>query len=158
MYIAEMDGEIGGYVICRIVNPLFFAAEMSVVIDAIFVAPEMRRRGLGHGLMSAVAAMAAVAGAPYIYAAPPLADRGMQRFLAQLSFAPAGGHRIAQTAVLLRKLGRDDPITQGIQIRARSSRQPNRVSIDEVIAKRKRARNGITGVTGEQTSIIQKVS
>jgi len=151
IYVAELDGVIGGYVLCRVVDPLYFATELSVVIDAVFVAPEMRRRGLGHGLMSAVAALAAVVGAPYIYSSPPMADRGMLRFLARLSFAPAAGHRIASTAVLLRKLGREDPITQGIQIRARAQR-PNRVSIDEVIAKRKRARNA--GATGEQPTII----
>ena len=149
IYIAESDGEIGGYMLCRTVDPLFFATELSVVIDAIYVLPEMRRRGIGHGLVSAAAALAAVVGSPYIYACPPLSDRGIQRFLARLSFAPAAGYRIASTAVLLRKLGREDPITQGIQIRSQGARQPNRVSIDELIAKRKRARAS----TGEQPTV-----
>jgi len=154
IYIAQIDGNLGGFVLCRVVEPLFFAKERSIVLDVIFVDPNQRRRGIGHALMTAVVNLAESVGSPYIYAMQPVADRGMQRFLARLSFAPAAGHRIAATSVLARRLSREDPVTQGIQIRARTSGSPNRSSIDELIAKRKRARSAMGGSTGEQPTII----
>lgn len=154
IYVAHLDDELVGFVLCRLVDPLFFAKERSVIIDIIFVAPTQRRRGIGHALMTAVVGLAASRGAPYIYAMSPTADRGMQRFLARLSFAPAAGHRVVSTAVLARKLSREDPITQGIQIRARTTNLPTCNSIDELIAKRKRARVAMTASTGEQPTII----
>lgn len=141
IYLAHIDGGIGGFILCRVVEPFFYAKERSIVIDVIFVEPNQRRRGIGHGLMLAVVALAERVGAPYIYAMSPVADRGMHRFLARLSFMPAAGHRIVATSVLARKLSREDPVTQGIQIRTRGANVPSRSSIDELIAKRKRARN-----------------
>jgi len=138
IYLATDHNEVEGYVLCRRIEPLFYAVDRSVVLDLVFVEPSQRRRGIGHALMLAVATYAREAGASYIYATPSAADRTLQRFLATLGFAPLAGNRVVATSVLLRRLVREDPITQGIAIR--KPRTPTRTSIDEVIAARKRAR------------------
>jgi len=131
-------GPLVGYALCRRIEPLFYAVDRSLILDVIFVAPAARRRGYGHDLLLAVAEFARQIGAGYVYTTPAAADRPLHRFFASLGFAPIAGNRVVSTSVLLRKLLREDPITQGIAIRSKT-RTPTRTPIDEVIAKRKRA-------------------
>jgi len=133
------ESSIDGYVLCRLIDPLFYAVDRSLILEVVFVDIAQRRRGIGHALLLAVANYARENGAGYVYATPAAADRGLHRFLASLGFAPIGANRVVSTNVLLRRLLREDPITQGIAIRAKA-RTPARTPIDEVIAKRKRAR------------------
>jgi len=140
IYLATDQGAIDGYVLCRQIEPLFYAVDRSVILDVVFVAPAERRRGIGHALLLAVANHAREAQAGYVYATPSASDRNMHRFLASLGFAPLGGNRVVATQVLARRLVKEHPITQGIAIRSKP-RTPARTPIDEVIAKRKRARS-----------------
>ena len=144
----DQDG-LDGYVLCRRVDPLFYAVDSSVIMDVVFVSPSQRRRGIGHALLLSVANFAREVEAGYVYSMPSGNDRPLHRFLASIGFAPLGGTRLVATPVLLRRLlrgpsssgrpsRREDPITQGIAIRSKT-RTPARPPIDEVIAKRKRA-------------------
>jgi len=139
IYLAVADDQVEGYVLCRRIEPLFYAVDRSVILDVVFVNPAERRRGVGHALLLGVANYARESNAGYIYATPSATERTLHRFLASLGFAPIGGNRVVATDVLLRRLLREDPITQGIAIRSKV-RTPSRTPIDEVIAKRKRAR------------------
>ena len=141
----DQDG-LDGYVLCRRVDPLFYAVDSSVIMDVVFVSPSQRRRGIGHALLLAVAHFAREVEAGYVYSMPSGNDRPLHRFLASIGFAPLGGTRLVATRVLLRRLVREDPITQGIAIRSKT-RTPARPPIDEVIAKRKRAL-GAANVSG----------
>ena len=139
IYLATDPDGIDGFVLCRMVEPLFYAVDRSVILDVVFVAPGERRRGIGHALLMAVANYARECEAGYVYSTASPADRSLHRFYASLGFAPVAGNRVVATQVLLRRLLREDPITQGIAIRSKP-RTPARTPIDEVIAKRKRAR------------------
>jgi GNAT superfamily N-acetyltransferase len=136
--------QITGFVLCRVVEPLLYAREPALVVDGLYVIPAARRRGVGAELMHAAAQVAAEIGSPFVYAVPAAAERGMHRFLARLGFAPVVGQRVVATSTLLRRLEPDDPITQAIAIRSKA-RTPARTSIQDVVARRKRARGIATG-------------
>ncbi|GAB2473692.1 GNAT family N-acetyltransferase [Xylanimonas ulmi] len=137
--VADVDGHIVGFLLTRSVGPLLFALDPALVIDALFVTPDQRRRGVGHALVAGVAALAGEAGAPYVYASAPAGDRGMHRFLARLGFAPTAGHRVVSTPTLLRRLAQDGGAPRG-DSRPRSRRDATRSAIDDIIARRRRAR------------------
>jgi GNAT superfamily N-acetyltransferase len=138
VFVAE-DGDIVAFLLVRVVEPHLFSRTSSAIIDAIYVAPPARRHGIGHALIAMVAALAAEVDAPYIYASPPAGDRGMQRFLARLGFAPVAGHRVVATPTLLRRLGEEAPTASSQELRGRLG---TRNSLDELIARRRRARSG----------------
>ena len=140
IFLASDPDGLDGFVLCRAVEPLFFAVDRSILIDAIFVSPSQRRRGIGHALLLAAANFAKEQNAGFVYSSPSAIDRGLHRFFASLGFAPLGGNRVVATGVLQRRLVREDPITQGIAIRTKTRPPTTRTPIDEIIAQRKRAR------------------
>jgi GNAT superfamily N-acetyltransferase len=141
IYLYSAGGTaIDGFVLCRSIEPIFYAVDSSVIVDVIFVSPTQRRRGIGHDLMIAVADFASEVTAGYVYSTPAATDRPLHRFLASLGFAPIAGNRVVATSVLQKRLQAEHPITQAIAIRS-GQRSPARTPIDELIAKRKRARN-----------------
>ena len=81
-----------------------FTDLVSLDIEAVYVLPAARRRGLGHALLVGATTVADEAGATEMYSSPLPGARGMQRFLARLGFAPAASHRVVTTAALQRKL------------------------------------------------------
>lgn len=139
--VAELDGHIVGFVLARTVGPHLFADLAAWVVDSLFVTPDSRRRGIGHSLVAGVAALAGEAGAPYVYAAATTGDRGMQRFLARLGFAPAAGHRVVSTPTLLRRLAQEGAAAAS---RTRARRDTTRAAIDDIIARRRRSREAGT--------------
>ncbi|WP_425953819.1 GNAT family N-acetyltransferase [Xylanimonas sp. McL0601] len=140
--VAELDGQIAGFLLARTVGPQLFAVDPAIVVDALFVTPDSRRRGIGHALVAGVAALAGESGAPYVYAGAPAGDRAMQRFLARLGFAPAAGHRVVSTPILLRRLAQEGaPSSPRGDVRPRGRRESTRAAIDDIIARRRRARD-----------------
>ena len=105
--LAELDGECAGMTLARIVGPGPFTDVVAMDIEAVYVRPDARRRGLGRSMLLAVVAMAEEAGATELYSSPLPGARGMQRFLARIGFAPAASHRAVATAVLQRKLAQE---------------------------------------------------
>ncbi|PZR51905.1 GNAT family N-acetyltransferase [Xylanimonas oleitrophica] len=138
--VAEVDGQVVGFLLARTVGPHLFATESALVVDTLFVAPDARRRGVGHSLVSGAAALAGEAGAQHVYGVPPAGDRGMQRFLARLGFAPAAGHRVVATSALLRRFAQEGTALPRREVRPRGRRESTRAAIEEIIARRRRAR------------------
>ncbi|ACZ30537.1 GCN5-related N-acetyltransferase [Xylanimonas cellulosilytica DSM 15894] len=139
--VAELDGHIVGFTLARTAGPYLFADIAAWVVDTLYVTPDARRRGVGHSLVAGVAALAGESGAPYVYAGATSSDRGMQRFLARLGFAPAAGHRVVATPTLLRRLAQEGGPSAS---RSRGRRDGTRAAIDDIIARRRRTREAGT--------------
>ncbi len=131
--VATMDGQVVGVVLGRVVAAYLFAQHASLYLDMVFVAPRARRHGVGHALLRAATDLAAEHECHDIYSAPVPGNRGVQRFLARLGFAPAAGHRVASVAALQRRLAADAARDGG--------RRFARVGIEDLIARRRRARS-----------------
>ncbi|QZN87532.1 GNAT family N-acetyltransferase [Cellulomonas sp. C5510] len=136
--VGLLDGEVCGLALARIVGPSLFTDEVAVSIEAVYVAEGARRRGVGHALLGAVVEEAQRAGAADVLAVPLPGARGMLRFLARLGFAPAAAHRVASTEALQRRLVADAP-----------ARRSTRVGLDDLIARRRRARAGRNATAAE---------
>lgn len=151
--VATCDGEPAGLALGRVLGPGPLATTAVLSLDAVYVRPHQRRRGLGHALLHAVAEAADAAGADDVYAAPLPGSRGMQRFLARVGFAPAAAHRVVSTSVLQRRLALD------VQVPAL---RPASRGLEDLIARRRRARARAAGeletVRQAGTSMSMQVS
>lgn len=105
--VAELEGRPVGLLLTRVVGPGPLAGTLVLAVEAVYVEPDHRRRGVGHALLAVAAMLAEQAGASDLYATPLPGSRGMQRFLACLGFAPAGPVRVVPTATLRRRLVED---------------------------------------------------
>jgi GNAT superfamily N-acetyltransferase len=132
--VGLLDDEVCGLVLARIVGPSIFTDDVTVSIEVVYVAERARRRGVGHALLGGVVEEARRVGATDVLAVPLPGARGMLRFLARLGFAPAAAHRVVSTEALQRKLVADTP--------AAGRRASGRVGLDDLIARRRRARAG----------------
>lgn len=135
--VAELDGQVVGVALGRVVAAFLFAEHASLYLDMLFVAPHARRHGVGHALLRAATDLAAEHGCHDIYSAPVPGNRGVQRFLARLGFAPAVGHRVAPVAALQRRLAADAIARDGAGPKGRFAR----MGIEDLIARRRRARS-----------------
>lgn len=131
VHVATSDGATVGMALCRLLAPGLLSDGVVASLDAVYVRPTHRRRGLGHAMLQAVAAAVDAAGATDVYAAPLPASRGMQRFLARLGFAPAAAHRVASASALHRRLTHDAPAP---------ARRPGARGLEDLIERRRRAR------------------
>jgi N-acetylglutamate synthase-like GNAT family acetyltransferase len=141
--VTELDGRIVGFVLARTVGPYLFADHPAWIIDLLFVALDARRRGVGRSLVAGIAALAGENDAPHVYVGASAGDRGMQRFLARLGFAPAAGHRVVATSTLLRRLALDGAVPA-----RRGRRDATRAAIEDVVARRRRFREA-SATTGQ---------
>ena len=126
--VAEADGAIVGMLLGRLLGPSPFTSEASLAVEALYVAPEHRRKGAGHALMLGATDLAAGAGADQVYAAPIPGARGMQRFFVRLGFAPVANHRVTKTSALQRRLAGDGAAV----------RRPG--GLEDLIARRRQSR------------------
>ena len=134
--VATCDGETAGLTLCRLLGPGLLSDAAVLSLDAVYVRPQSRRRGLGHAMLQAAAEVAEAAGATDVYAAPLPGSRGMQRFLARLGFAPVAAHRVVSTPALQRRLAQDVPVT---------ARRPAPRGLEDLIERRRRARARAAG-------------
>jgi GNAT superfamily N-acetyltransferase len=130
--VGLLDGEVAGLLLGRLVGPSPFTEDVSLHVEALFVRPADRRRGLGHALLSGALEIADDAGATQVFAVPLPGSRGVQRFLARLGFAPAAAHRVVTTEALQRRLA-SDPVVSG---RARRG-----LGRQDLIARRRQVRS-----------------
>jgi len=137
--VATHEDQVVGFAVLRVIDPLLFATTTSLYVDAVFVSPAARRRGVGHALVAAAAAVAGERGAENVYCAPAPGARGMHRFLARLGFAPTSGHRVVATATLLRRLAQENPRSSRAAVRV-GRREATRAAIEDLVARRRRAR------------------
>lgn len=132
--VALLDDEVAGLLLARVVGPGPFTDLVSLDIEAVYVLPAARRRGLGHALLVGATTVAEEAGATEMYSSPLPGARGMQRFLARLGFAPAASHRVVTTAALQRKLTHEHAGPVG------SVRRSGPRGLEDLIARRRQAR------------------
>jgi GNAT superfamily N-acetyltransferase len=135
--LALLDDEPAGLLLARVVGPGPFTDLVSLDIEAVYVAPAARRRGLGHALLVGATAVADEAGATELYSSPLPGARGMQRFLARLGFAPAASHRVVTTAALQRKLAHEHGHPSAAGVPRRSGPR----GLEDLIARRRQARS-----------------
>ncbi|WP_421733650.1 GNAT family N-acetyltransferase [Cellulomonas sp.] len=134
--LALLDDDPAGLLLARVVGPGPFTDVVSLDIEAVYVLPAARRRGLGHALLVGATEVADEAGATELYSSPLPGSRGMQRFLARLGFAPAASHRVVTAAALQRKLAHD----QGHTGAAGTVRRSGPRGLEDLIARRRQAR------------------
>lgn len=132
--VALLDDEPAGLLLARVVGPGPFTDLVSLDIEAVYVLPAARRRGLGHALLVGATEVADEAGATEMYSSPLPGARGMQRFLARLGFAPAASHRVVTTSALQRKLTHEHAGAPG------SVRRSGPRGLEDLIARRRQAR------------------
>lgn len=129
--VACVEDAVVGMVLGRLVGPNPFTPDVSLAVEAVYVSPAHRRRGVGHALMESAAEVAATAGAVQVFATPLPGARGMNRFLVQLGFTPAGNHRATTTAALQRRLAQDPSVPRRAGTRG----------LEDLIARRRRSRS-----------------
>jgi GNAT superfamily N-acetyltransferase len=135
--VGLLDGEVAGLLLGRIVGPSPFTEEVSLHVEALFVRPRDRRRGLGHALLGGALGIADDAGATEVFAVPLPGSRGVQRFLARLGFAPAAAHRVVTTEALQRRLA-SDPVAATRSRRGMGAMGRGR---QDLIARRRQVRS-----------------
>ena len=141
--LALLDDEPAGLLLARVVGPGPFTDLVSLDIEAVYVVPAARRRGLGHALLVGATTVAEEAGATELYSSPLPGSRGMQRFLARLGFAPAASHRAVTTAALQRKLAHEHS-----HVGAAGARRAGPRGLEDLIARRRQARSARQPVDG----------
>ncbi|HMO09977.1 MAG TPA: GNAT family N-acetyltransferase, partial [Actinotalea sp.] len=134
--VAAVEDEAVGVLLGRILPPNPFQDVATMVVEAVYVGSDHRRRGVGHSLMAGATDLADQAGVVDVYAAPIPGARGMQRFFVQLGFTPAAAHRFTTLAALRRRLAADP---------GRSGRRTVQRGLEDLIARRRQTR----AVTGE---------
>lgn len=127
--IAVSEEAVVGLLLGRTVGPNLFTDQASFAVEALYVDPKHRRRGVGHALMQVAVDTAVGEGAEQVFAAPIPGARGMQRFFVRLGFTPAAAHRVTSTAALHRRLCADG-----------GARRQGPRGLDELIARRRQAR------------------
>ncbi len=147
--VARSGDDVVGLLLGRLIGPNMFTDDVNLAVEAVYVDPAARRRGVGHALMQAAVEVALEVGAENVYAAPIPGARGVQRFFVRLGFTPAASHRVIAVAALHRRLA------------AESVRRPASRGLDEVIARRRQSRGGVGSVPlwgGSRGSMSKHVS
>ncbi|WP_420114360.1 GNAT family N-acetyltransferase [Pseudactinotalea sp.] len=121
------DDVIVGVALTQHVGVNLFSDVAFLQLEALYVDSAHRRHGVGRMLMALAAQVAAEGDASHVVTMPLTGSRSEQRFLSGLGFQPAATRRIAETAVLQRRL----------EILATPRRARG---IDELIARRRRSR------------------
>ena len=130
IHVALSDQRVVGLLFGRVIAPNVFTDQAHFAVEALYVDPKHRRRGVGHALMLAAAEAALAAGAEHVFAAPIPGARGMQRFLVRLGFTAAAAHRVISTNVLYRHLTADGG----------AGRRQGPRGLEDLIARRRRTR------------------
>lgn len=121
------DDVIVGAALTQHVDVNLFSDVAFLQLEALYVDSSHRRHGVGRVLMALAAQVAVDGDASHVVTMPLTGSRSEQRFLSGLGFQPAATRRIAETAVLQRRL----------EILATPRRARG---IDELIARRRRSR------------------
>lgn len=106
-FVASFEGRPAGFVVVN-ARTHGLLESSSVVIDELFVLPELRQHGVGHQLLAAVATFAESEAYDRVFSNVPSGDRPTNRFFARLGFTSSVTRRVVPTAVLRRKLGADE--------------------------------------------------
>lgn len=138
--LGALDGRASGLLLARVVGPSPFTDSAHLTLEAVYVLPTARRRGLGHALLGGALDVAAQAGATELYATPLPGARGMHRFLARLGFAPAAAHRVVSTQLLQRRLAHEPGLAAVVGLPGVPARRGAPRGLEDLIARRRQAR------------------
>jgi GNAT superfamily N-acetyltransferase len=126
--VGRYEGAAAGYAVLRLAPVLLVDCD-ALHIEQLFVAPSLRRRGVGRALLALAASVAERQGAEQVLAGAPPAAKEIHRFLARLGFSPLVVRRVVGTAALRRRLagegprrGLEDLLSRRRSLRARSLR------------------------------------
>lgn len=139
--VGTLDDEVCGLLLAARRGANGFTDDVTLAVEAVYVADRARRRGVGHALLTAVAREADRLGATEVYAVPLPGARGVRRFLARLGFAPVAAHRVVPVEILHRRLGPERPAAPVHPARA----------VDALVARRRLARAAGTRDDGHPT-------
>lgn len=87
--VAELDGRIAGYLIVSLYYGEYGLAEPTASVDAIGVAPDVRRQRVGHALMQQFRSNAAAIGVGVVRTEVDWDDFDLLGFFKSEGFAPA---------------------------------------------------------------------
>ncbi len=107
LLVAELDDTIAGMVYLEQTTVTPLHDEPAVHVSYLHVARGMRRRGVGHALMSEAVAWAAASDADHIVVDVHPADREAHRFCARLGLSQLHVQRMGATAQVRRRLVAD---------------------------------------------------
>jgi ribosomal protein S18 acetylase RimI-like enzyme len=131
LLLARWDGAPAGYVVLRVGPLMPVVDDPSVIVENLYVTPDLRRHGVAKALLAGVTSIAERNAADQVVISAPHASREAQRFLARLGFTPLVVRRIAATSALRRRLagesrrsGIDDLLARRRTLRARAAATP----------------------------------
>ena len=141
--LARVDGAPAGYAVVRSAPLMQVVDETTLHVENMYVAPDLRRRGVARALLTSVTAMAERHGIEQVVVNAPPSSREANRFLARLGFTPLVVRRLASTATLRRHLcgsgrrgGLDDLLSRRRSLRARTERVGPAVDVPGEITPR----------------------
>ncbi|MDR0431760.1 MAG: GNAT family N-acetyltransferase [Bifidobacteriaceae bacterium] len=103
--LALADDDAAGFALLRPLGPSALYDLPRLQVEALYVRPAHRRRGLGRALMRAALFQAERIEAPDVIVLPIDGSRKTERFLAQLGFVKIASHRVIDTETLATRLG-----------------------------------------------------
>lgn len=102
-FLARLDGRAVGYLV--VTECLMrFAEGDELVIEQIYVAPEVRKVGVARSLLQTATGLAERLGIDRIAGAVPSAAREANRFFARLGFSPVVTRRVASVSAVRRRV------------------------------------------------------
>lgn len=103
--VAEVDGDIVGFVIGALTNGEFGFTDVTALVDSIAVHPDQQRRGIGRRLAGAFVAEGVARGVREVYTLVNWNAWDMLKFFDSIGFS------LAQTAPLRLRIGEDQGST-----------------------------------------------
>lgn len=105
LLVAEVDGEMVGFASLSVVAHGLLTDTAAVVVDAVHVTDQQRKRGIGTALLREAVVLADEVGAGDVVVNTPTRGRDVNRFYARQGFAPLVVRRSASVPMLRRRLG-----------------------------------------------------
>jgi GNAT superfamily N-acetyltransferase len=105
LLMASIDDEVVGFVSLSVVGHGLLTDSAAVVVDAVHVTDQHRKRGIGTALLREAVVLADEVGAGDVVVNTPTRGRDVNRFYARQGFAPLVVRRSAPVASLRRRLG-----------------------------------------------------
>ncbi|PFG19745.1 GNAT family N-acetyltransferase [Serinibacter salmoneus] len=114
--VAHEGAHAVGLLAAEVRPPGLFSDTRSVQVEAMYVRPEARRRGVGHALLAHLVEYADQAGAGHIVIIPANRSRAEVRFLSREGFVDDRGRRVIATQSLRRRLDHPPTPARGIDL------------------------------------------
>lgn len=114
--VAHESERAVGLVVAEVRPPGLFSDTRQVQVEAMYVRPEARRRGVGHALLAHLVEFAGQVEAEHIVIIPANRSRAELRFLSREGFTDDRGRRVIATQALRRRLDHPATPARGIDL------------------------------------------